>query len=101
MRHFLLFFEFAPDFASRRDKYRDSHLRMAWQAHERGELLLAGALTDPLDSGVLLFGAECVEQVEQYAAQDPYVVNGLVTRWHIREWATTVGDDAIVPVGKP
>jgi uncharacterized protein YciI len=101
MRHFLLFFEFVPDYESRRPQYRDAHLRMAWQACERGELVLAGALTDPLDTGVLLFSVESVEQVEKYAREDPYVVNGLVTRWHVREWATVVGKDAIMPLGKP
>ncbi|WP_176331613.1 YciI-like protein [Burkholderia vietnamiensis] len=98
MRHFLLFFVFAPDFESRREQYRDPHLRLAWQASERGELLLAGALTDPVDTGVLLFSTESVEQVEKYAREDPYVVNGLVIRWYVREWATTVGDDASMPI---
>lgn len=101
MRHFLLFFEFAPDFESRREQYREPHLRLAWEASNRGELLLAGALTDPLDTGLLLFKAGSIETVEKYAREDPYVVNGLVSRWHIREWATTVGADATTPIGKP
>ncbi len=77
MRHFLLFYDFAPDYEARRADYREEHLARAWPASERGELVLAGALTDPLDTGVLLFKAENASVVEDFARSDPYVVNVL------------------------
>ena len=46
--HYLLFYEFVPDYLHRRGQYRDEHLRHAWAAEERGELLLAGAFADNL-----------------------------------------------------
>jgi uncharacterized protein len=49
---------------------------MARAAHERGELLLAGALPDPYDRDLLVWTAP---RVERFAQQDPYVVRGLVT----------------------
>lgn len=101
MRHFLLFYDFAPDYEARRTNYREQHLARAWPASERGELILAGALTAPLDTGVLLFKADTPSIVEEFARADPYVVNGLVKGWRVREWITAVGEDATSPVGKP
>lgn len=65
-------------------------------AVQRGELVLGGALADPPDRAVLLFLGESARVAEAFAAQDPYVLNGLVTTWQVREWATVVGKDATI-----
>ncbi|MCL4812659.1 MAG: YciI family protein [Vicinamibacteraceae bacterium] len=103
MHHYLLFYDIAPDYAERRTAFRDAHLEKAWESHAAGHLVLGGALADPLDGAVLLFRAESPELVEAFARQDPYVVNGLVTGWRVREWSTVVGDTAARPVrpGRP
>ena len=94
MKHYVLLMDFSDDYEARRPEFRNEHLTKAWAAVERGELLLAGALTEPLDTGLILFKAETSEPVEKFAAEDPYINNGLVRSWHIREWATVVGNDA-------
>ena len=96
MKHFLLFYDLCHDYVARRGEFRDDHLRLAWAARDRGELVLAGALTDPVDEAVLLFQGETPEAARRFAQSDPYVQNGLVTRWHVREWTTVVGRDAEV-----
>ena len=96
--HFLLFYEVAPDYLERRAQFRAEHLSLAWEAHARGDLLLAGALADPVDGGVLLFRGDSPVVAERFAHADPYVRNGLVTRWRVRPWTTVVGDDATSPV---
>lgn len=96
--HYLLMYDFAPDYLERRPGFRADHLRSAWAAVERGELLLGGALTGPADMGVLLFDCESSAVVERFATSDPYVTNGLVTRWRVRRWLTVVGNDAESPV---
>ena len=78
------------DYLERRAALRDDHLALARQAHERGELLLAGALPDPYDRALLIWTAER-EVVERFVEQDPYVRNGLVTGWTIRPWNVVVG----------
>ena len=83
---------------TRRGEFRGEHLALAWQAHERGELILGGALADPVDGSVLLFRAESPEVVDRFVAADPYVRNGLVVRWRVRPWTTVVGKDATSPV---
>ncbi|MBP2157972.1 MULTISPECIES: YciI-like protein [Asticcacaulis] len=98
MKHFLLFYSFVPDYLERRTQYRDAHLQLAWRSVEAGELVLGGALADPVDSGLLLFRSETQNAAETFARTDPYVTNGLVTAWHVREWTTVVGPDAAWPV---
>jgi uncharacterized protein YciI len=96
--HYLLCYEFVDDYLKRRGEYRAEHLRLAWQAHERGELILAGALADPVDGGLLLFRCESAQVPEQFVRADPYVKHGIVRRYRIRPWTTVVGDQAATPV---
>ncbi|PTB25918.1 hypothetical protein C9I56_25735 [Paraburkholderia caribensis] len=72
--HYLLIYDVSSDYLERRAEFRGAHLKLAWAAAERGELHLAGALADP------------------------YVLNGLVTKWRVRPWTTVVGERAATPV---
>jgi hypothetical protein len=94
MRHFLLFYETGEDFLARRAGFRKGHLEYAWASVEKGDLLLGGALTGPADQAVLLFQGESPDVAEVFARNDPYVVNGLVKNWRVREWTTVVGEGA-------
>lgn len=96
--HYLLFYDVVPDYVARRTAFRRMHLDHAWQAEKRGELILAGALASPVDGTVFLFEGESPAVAEKFARTDPYVTNGLVTRWWVREWTTVVGSDASNPV---
>ncbi len=96
--HYLLFYEAGEDYVSLRAQFRDQHLTLAWQASERGELVLGGALAKPADGAILLFKGDSPEVAEKFARADPYVINGVVKRWHVREWATVVGETAAAPV---
>jgi uncharacterized protein len=90
MTHLLLEYTLADDYLERREALRADHLALARAAHERGELLLAGALPDPYDRALLVWTAPR-EVVEGFAAQDPYVQQGLVTSWTVRPWNVVVG----------
>lgn len=94
--HYLLFYDAAPDYVERRAAFRAEHLKLARDAHARGELVLAGALADPVDGAVLLFRADSPEPAEAFARADPYVRQGLVRSWRVREWNTVVGIDPAV-----
>jgi len=88
--HLVLEYALADDYLERRAALRDDHLALARAAHERGELLMAGALPDPYDRALLVWRAPR-EVVERFAESDPYVVQGLVTGWTIRPWNVVVG----------
>jgi uncharacterized protein len=96
--HYLLFYEFVSDYLQRRAEFRAEHLKLAWEAQARGELILAGAYADPVDGAALLFRCASARVPEEFVAADPYVQSGLVSRWTIREWTTVVGRDATTPV---
>jgi len=96
--HYLLFYEAAPDYLTRRPQFRAAHLALAWQAHERGELILGGALDEPEGGAVLFFQGDSAAVAERFAAADPYVQHGLVSRWRVRPWTTVVGAGAATPV---
>jgi uncharacterized protein len=98
MAHYLLIYDVADDYLERRAAFRAEHLTLAWAAHERGELLLGGALADPVDGAVLLFTGDTPAAAEAFVAADPYVRNGLVKRWRVRPWTTVVGAGAASPL---
>ncbi len=90
--HCILFYDVVDDYVARREPFRAAHLELARRAHERGELVLAGALADPVDGAVLVFRGSSPEAAEAFARADPYVTNELVTRWRVRKWTTVIGD---------
>jgi uncharacterized protein len=93
MKYFALVYDVVPGFGERRGEFRQVHLQLVREAHERGELPLAGALGDPPDGALLVFLAPSASVAETFAQRDPYVLNGLVTRWQVRPWnVVTVGD---------
>jgi uncharacterized protein YciI len=96
--HYLMFYDYAPDYLERRGEFRQEHLKLAWEAQARGELVLGGALADPADGAVLLFKCSAPDVPERFAAADPYVKSGLVTSYKIRLWTTVIGKEAISPL---
>lgn len=96
--HYLLFYEVGEDYVARRAEFREAHLEKAWAASARGELVLGGALANPVDGAVLLFKGDSPEVAEKFARADPYVTSGAVKRWHVREWTTVAGEAAAQPI---
>ena len=101
LMHYLLFYEAQSDYEERRKPFRDAHLDHARAAVARGELVLGGAYANPIDGAVILFRGNSPDAAEQFAKSDPYVVNGVVKRWYVREWTTVVGDSAEVLIPNP
>ncbi len=97
--HWLLFYDYVDDIATRRAPFREAHLALARETAARGNLLLAGALAEPLDGAVFVFAADDASTVEGFVAQDPYVQEGLVTGWWIRQWTVVVGADRFTSPG--
>lgn len=96
--HYLLFYTVAEDYLARRAAFRKAHLEHAWRASERGELVLGGALANPPDAAILLFQGDSPAAAEAFAREDPYVRNGVVVSWRVREWTTVAGKEAATPV---
>jgi len=89
--YYILFYKTVEDYEVTRATYRQSHLDYALAAHHRGELILGGALTDPIDKAVLIFKGDSPAIAEEFARNDPYVKNGLITEWRVRSWHVVIG----------
>src|SRR5229473_6907747 len=93
MNYYALFYELVEDMANRRAPFREEHLRLARESCERGELVLGGALAEPVDRALLVFHVDDRSKVESFARKDPYVLNGLAKKWEVRPWNVVVGND--------
>lgn len=89
--YYLLFYETVDNYFELRTPFREEHLALANQASAKGKLIMAGALANPPDGAILVFRGDDPDDAEQFALNDPYVKNGLIKRWYIREWTVVVG----------
>jgi len=87
--HYVLFYDFVDDILNLRTPYRAEHIERAKAAYDEGFLVMAGAFNPP-ESSALVFRADDRAKVEEFANNDPYVANGLVTDWKIREWTVVI-----------
>ena len=92
--YYVLFYDYVDDVLERRARFREEHLDLARKAHQRGELLLGGALAEPVDQGVLVFQVDTPSKVEAFVRADPYVKGGIVKQWRIRPWNVVIGGDS-------
>lgn len=91
MKYFVLKYYLADDYLERRTVYREEHLNLAGALHQKGELILGGALTDPTDEALLVFYVADKSVIENFVSKDPYIKNGLILKWEIREWTVAIG----------
>jgi hypothetical protein len=93
MKYFILSYDVVDDYLERRQEFRAEHLALATLETNRGLLRYAGAYADPADGAAMVFRCEDESVVRAFVDADPYVANGLVTKWHIREWTVVAGAD--------
>jgi len=88
---YVLLYESSEDLAGKAPQHAAAH-REHWRPfRERGELLLIGPFGDPQSQGAMaVFRTR--KGTEQFAREDPFVVNGVVRSWEVREW-----DEAVDP----
>lgn len=79
------------DYIQRRAPFRNQHLSLAKEYHDKGLLLMGGALSDPADKAVLIFKCQDKTAIENFVLKDPYVQNGIIASWEIREWKVVIG----------
>jgi uncharacterized protein len=69
-----------------------AHMARSKELHAKGKVLMAGAFLDNNNEPLTTMGVFASRQdAEEYAAGDPFVLNGKVTKWYVREWANILG----------
>ncbi|MFK7936889.1 MAG: YciI-like protein [Saprospiraceae bacterium] len=84
--HFLLFYETIPDYLEKRQPHRSAHFDYLKKSKAAGHLKMGGAYANPSNGAALVFECDVIEIVQQFAKNDPYVRNGLIKKWEVREW---------------
>jgi hypothetical protein len=88
---YVLFHESADDVASKAPPYFPAHSERLREFHERGDLLMVGTFGNPQEEGSMsIFTSR--DAAEEFANGDPFVLNGVVRGWEIREW-----NESLVP----
>jgi uncharacterized protein YciI len=95
--HYILFYDYIEGIADKRGPHRAAHFAHLNKSYNAGEIVLAGALADPIDGAVIIFRTSSPDAAERFAQNDPYVQNGLVTNWRVRKWTTVVGEGSTPP----
>lgn len=55
LKYFILKYHLSDNYLEKRSSYRVEHLKLASELHQKGQLLLGGALTEPTDEALLVF----------------------------------------------
>jgi len=86
---YVLFYESGDDVAEKAPIYFPAH-RARWMTfRDRGELLMVGPFTD---GGVAMGVFTTAGAAREFAEGDPFVTNGVVREWHVREWREAISD---------
>jgi len=82
---YVVFYESSENMFPRAQEIFPAH-QARWQSYvERGELVGIGPFGDPQNEGSMgVFTTR--EAAEEFVAGDPFVLEGLVKHWYIREW---------------
>ena len=87
---YVLFYDSADDVLSKAPVHFAGHSARFREFHERGALLLIGPFGDPQAEGSMgVFTTR--EAAEEFARGDPFVLEGVVRAWHVREWNEVLG----------
>ena len=92
--YYVLLYDLVENYIERRTPFREEHLKLVNEARGRGEIFMAGAFSEPVDGAVLVFRCDDAEVVKRFTESDPYIREGLVTRWRVRRWNVVVGGDS-------
>ena len=92
MNYYALIYHLVDDYITRRAQFREEHLKLAKDLNEKGELVLAGAFSDPPDKALLIFRVADKSVIEDFVKKDPYVKNGLIAKWEVRAWTVMIGN---------
>jgi uncharacterized protein len=82
---YVLLYESGDDVASKAPAHFPAHRARLDEFHAAGTLLMIGTFGNPQEEGSMaIFTTR--EAAEEFARGDPFVLNGVVRDWHVREW---------------
>ncbi len=90
MKKYVVFYESADDVLVKAPLHFPAH-RARWQEFQAaGTLLMVGTFANPQEGAMGIFTTR--EAAEEFVAGDPFVLNGVVRNWYIREWNEAIAE---------
>jgi uncharacterized protein YciI len=83
MRCVLLYHSTADGLAKAKD-FAAAHRGLQDEAHKGGGLIQTGPYVDPSQGSMAIFKDRAA--AEAFVKADPYVANGVVSRWEMHDW---------------
>jgi uncharacterized protein YciI len=88
---YVLYYQSSPDVLAKAPLYGEAH-RARWkQFLDNGTLLMIGPFANPKEGAMGIFTTR--EAAENFAKEDPFVLNGVVSHWVIREWMEAIASE--------
>jgi uncharacterized protein YciI len=82
---YVVTYDAADDVRAKAAEHYPAHWARAREFHAAGRLLMIGIFADPQRDGAMgIFPTR--EAAEEFVREDPFVLHGVVSAWHMREW---------------
>jgi uncharacterized protein YciI len=89
---YVVLYESADDVEGRAPAHFPAHKARLDDFHRRGDILMVGTFADPQAQGSMaIFPTR--KAAESFVAGDPFVLNGVVKSYEIREWREILTPD--------
>jgi len=80
----VMFYEVAPEGLSKAKANIEAHRARLNEFHSKGVLLMAGPFANPAEGALGIFTSK--KDAEEFIQGDPFVINGVVSKWRLVEW---------------
>ncbi|MCW2930845.1 MAG: hypothetical protein JWM19_1807 [Actinomycetia bacterium] len=81
---YVLFYENGDNFPAGAREHFPAHQARYQEFMRRGVLLCVGPFTDGEGGALAVFTSRAA--AEEFAGEDPFVLNAVVGKWQVREW---------------
>jgi len=80
----VMFYEIAPAGLPKARTYYTAHRARIDEFRTRGTLLMVGAFSNSAEGAMGIFTTRAA--AEEFIKGDPFVINGVVAKWTLRDW---------------
>lgn len=91
--YYTLHYALSENYMEKRAAYRALHFSYISPYFDNGQLLMGGAYDDTSQGALLIFKVDDRTKIEDFAKNDPYVINRVVVSWRINQWNVAIGND--------
>jgi uncharacterized protein YciI len=92
---YVLQYDYVENALEKRAPYREAHLAHFRKQVQNGNMVIGGAIDHPPTGGLIIFRTLTPKDIEEIVQQDPYFINGIVTKYTIKPYIAVTGDESL------